>query len=168
MQLLHVSLWQLTFFEMVNKWHQRLNGKDTVVVKEMWCHGWWFQQRVLRLLLPSSACFWALLRNPLMTNCYQPHQLIKQEWAIAELSLLCLLHDISAAWSWLSSWILSAVPLWCSFNVYCSYFYVFHHVSVIYSVSVSLCLPGHSCWNVAGVLQWLKHSPHLWRSILQR
>lgn len=52
------------------------------------------------------------------------------------------------------------------------YFYVFilscHcNLSCLYP-SHSVLLPLPSCWNVAGVLQWLKHRPHLWHSVLQR
>lgn len=43
--------------EMVNKWHQLLNGKEPSVVLEMWCHGW--------------RCQWwdsGLLSPPLLVN----------------------------------------------------------------------------------------------------
>lgn len=47
--------------EMVNKWHQRPNGKEPVVVRGMWCHGLWCQQGGFWV---SVTCFCRLFMRP--------------------------------------------------------------------------------------------------------
>lgn len=50
---------------------------------------------------------------------------------------------------------------WCFFNLSLSF-------TLPLPCSLSLFLPCNSCWIIAGILQWLKHRPHLWCSVFQR
>lgn len=120
---------------MVNKWHQCLNGKEPVVVRET-SGSSWYQQSISGLLSPSPAVIWALLRNSLMTNCCLIHRSIMQQWAIAQLSLLCRLYDVivKAVQGLLNSRMVSAWPLWCSLNF--DVFNPFITSPVIYSVTL--------------------------------
>jgi len=55
------------------------------------------------------------------------------------------------------------------YNYYSLVLVVFHLVITSLSDRLTVSdLPLHSCWIAAGVLQWLKLRPHLWRPVLQR